>query len=103
LLREVYSKCISDKHVPNGKRADLVFIVHEWAAATPTNHARVCETLLGKLQAKYIQHVLLLLVGGGHAGKNKKDAIQMFIALDRPANYNYTSSNILLLLPLLCL
>ena len=85
LLEEVYFEVSFDK-VPRGKCADLIFIVHEWAAEDPRNHARVCETLLGKLPKRYINHYLLLLMGRGHAGKNKKDAIEKFIALDRPAN-----------------
>ena len=89
LLQEVYCESLygdSFDKVPRGTCADLIFVVHEWAAANPRNHARVCETLLGKLPKRYINHYLLLLMGRGHAGKNKKDAIEKFIALDRPAN-----------------
>ena len=89
LLQEVYCESLygdSFDKVPRGTCADLIFVVHEWATANPRNHARVCETLLGKLPKRYINHYLLLLMGRGHAGKNKKDAIEKFIALDRPAN-----------------
>ena len=73
--------------LPRGRNADLIHVILQWARVG-SNHAHVCRALLAKLTKTYINFLIMAHVGRGHAGKTKREAIENFIAIDRPADEN---------------